>query len=398
MKRKSWLLILVVTVFTLLAMTVSLWIAHTRVISNAIVSLGDGMNSYSMALKHGDITFSKRSVLDIEAVIKDVTVTSGSNEKITNSYHVNEIRINSNLWTRKLLLELEGDMKAQSKLANQTVDGVYKFTHNPIVKIDFRNPFSRSWNSMGMLQQIKLEDVGYQYMNENDGKLQPVIVLESMNAVLDNRGEGDALDWDLKFNLVNHEYLGSEGLKMDKIMLDFYNLVTSSGKNNLYLAMNVSRKDGMKIADKADDEIIDLKIEEFNLSSQIYKIGIKGEVEKKVVMFMPYFDVEVSIDGLEEMLSYYANALNISLEALRGMIPGFEVNAIKNSDVIAAARVLREVSNSSDKGKMAIKILRDTKDFKVADISLPILIQRIQEACAEAGGKGIAAAKKSKKK
>jgi len=395
MKRRSWILLSLVTTFIAMAATIALWIAHTRLITNGITSLEDQIRSYSMVLRHGDITFSKQSIMDIKADIKDVTLTIGEGN-ISQVYHVDQIKISSNLWARELILEFPSDITLASKAKEAVSESLYKFTHNPIIKVVFKRPSSKNWNSIQMLQQVKLESVGYQHMKQLAGKMMPVTQLESLNIALENIATEGALDWNLQFNLLNHEYMIEDPSVMDQMTRDFYKLVAFKGKSSMQLAMNISDRDGMKLLDDGN-KAIDFQISNLKFTSPIYNIQIKGEVEKLDSTPMPYFNITMDIDNLERMLSQYAEALNISIERLKKQMPESKFTTIKESDVLVAARILRESShNPAAAGEASIKIVRDNLDFKIADVSLPLLVQQIQDAC-KAEDEAAAKAKKSVK-
>lgn len=383
MKKKSYLLAAVLTTFIILIITISCWLFHVRAISNSILLLKDTLQQSNIRLQYDDINFSKRSVFNIEADIKNIILTMGDPVKNFDSYHIDKLKLNSNLWTHKIDIEIFGDVSTTKKLFDRPSEGVYKFTHNPTIEITLPYVSLKTLRSLREIKQIKLNDVGYIYHDRLNGTLYPSIALENVNFTLDNSTyyyQDEPLNLEIQFNFLNHERLQVAEPNQNSFMQAVYKLMELSGKTSTSLVANISNDNLMNINNNDDDnnKIISVRLDKCRFSSALYTTNFTGVAVKKHNVSLPYFNLDVYIDNIESMVNHYTTSFNMSLTELHNRLPYAGINAITDAQSSDVANVFRKAAHASNNGEISFKILRDENNFLIADTQLPEFINRIR--------------------
>lgn len=367
MKRKHISIISIVLLFTLLSTIGGLWLAHTRFIDSGMASLSEYLESKSLKLKHSPISFSKNGVIDIHANIKNLSISYESAGTPVINYNIDDVVIHSNIWKGELDILITGEVKLHSKFNNKEEGYLIKFTTTPIIKINFKDPFTRTWTSHNLIKMIELPPVGYSMIDHMDSNIKTISSVESINLTLEKFNiDQENSPWELKGAILNQEYFANDSDE------DLYKLMASTGKNNLTLDCLISHTDS-KGPETDVSNVIELR--ELKSSTALFSTSVTGDISTLPKSSIPYLELNVKIDNIGNMVSYYFKIFD-ELARLNGRSDNSnqEHKKEKIDDIL---NIINSLSNSKDAESINLTIELKKDNFLISGIPASEVFQKI---------------------
>ena len=156
---------------------------------------------------------------------------------------------------------------------------------------------------------------------------------------------------------------------------DFYNYLSEVGDSNININSTISFdfKDGSEIDLNKDvilkniQPVYKLDVQEFYFSSDLFNFYLKGDAIVNKIHLLPYFDIDLKIENLTELVDFYLKFYNkIIVNSPTTKI--LALREIKNEERDAMLKTFEKIATPSDKKEYKLKVVNlSDKKIKVND-------------------------------
>ena len=148
-------------------------------------------------------------------------------------------------------------------------------------------------------------------------------------------------------------------------LISYFNIVNST--------ISFDFKDGSEIDLNKDvilkniQPVYKLDVQEFYFSSDLFNFYLKGDAIVNKIQLLPYFDIDLKIENLTELVDFYLNFYNkIIVNSPTTKI--LALREIKNEERDAMLKTFEKIAIPSDKKEYKLKVVNlSDKKIKVND-------------------------------
>lgn len=367
MKKKHVLMVLIVLSFTLTSMMGGLWLAHTRFVDSGILALSDYLKSNSFQLDHSPVVFSKTGAMNLSANIKKLSISYKSGGVSLLEYTAEDITLDSNLWNGEMEVKIAGDVALKSKFNNKEEISLLRFITPPTIKINLKDPLTKTWSSKNLIQKVELESIGYDVLDGLDANTKKISSVESIAMLLQKVNMDEEISpWHLKAGILNQRYFAYEDDQ------EVYKLIVKTGRNDSTVDCIIST------APQGSDS--DMKgsvyLNELKVSSDLFETKVIGNILHSSAESIPYLDLAVTIRNLENMVSYYSKVFD-SVSISNPLFDNSSTELEKKERIEGMLKIIKDLSTSKDSDLTTLKIKIDEKDFLISNVHIGEVFKKI---------------------
>lgn len=376
MKKKHISIILIVLLFTITSMIGGLWLAHTRFVDSGILALSDYLKSNSFQLDHSPVIFSKTGAMNLNANIKKISISYKSGGISLIEYTAEDITLDSNLWNGEMKIKIEGDIALKSKFNNKEDISLLKFITPPAIKINLKDPLTKTWTSKNLIQKIELESIGYDVLDGLDADAKKISSIESIAMLLQKVNMDEELSpWHLKAGILNQQYFAYEGDE------EVYKLIVETGRNDSTIDCLISP------APQGSDPDVkgSVYLNELKVSSDLFETKATGNILHSSAASIPYLDVTVTIRNLDNMVSYYSKVFD-SISMANPLFNNSSSELEKKERVEGMLKIIKDLSASKDTDLTTLQIKIDEKNFLISNVHLAEVLKKIDSVLSKVKG------------
>lgn len=367
MKKKHISIVLILFLFTLMSMTAGLWLAHTRFIDNGILALSDYLKSNAFQLEHSPVIFSKTGAMNLNANIKKLSISYKSGGISLIEYIVEDITLDSNLWNGEMKIKIAGDISLKSKFNNKEDVSLLRFITPPTIKINFKDPLTRTWASKNLIQKVEMDSIGYDVLDGLDANTKKISSVESIAMLLQKVNMDEELSpWHLKAGILNQKYFAYEDdQEVDKLMVE-------TGRNDSYIDCIIS-----PAAQGSDHDMNgSVYLNEFKVSSDLFETKATGDISRFSVESIPYLDVTITIRNIESMVSYYSKVFD-AVSRANPLFYNSSNELEKKERIDGMVKIIKDLSTSKGSDLTTLQIKIDEKDFLISNVHIGEIFKNV---------------------
>lgn len=356
-------------VIILIATNFILRYIHIQNIENNIELISTKLSEDGLKFSYKKITYEGMFFWDIKGEILNPTFKQekfGLSEKSDLDY----IKFASLLINKKLSVILANKINTKIKNSNDEYDYTSSFDTNPVLHIQFKNYFLLFDNKkpagsklidffIKNMESIQYDSTGHKAKKiSKDNSEELIYSIAKTNIKLLNLSTNDFDNIEFCLNVNKNRYYNNNNED------DFYNYLSEVGDSGINLNSNISFnfKDDSEIELNKDivlkniQPIYKLNIKELQFLSDMFNLYLKGDAIVNKIQILPYFDVDLKIENLSELVDFYLKFYNkiIVNSAVMKML---SLKEIKNEERDAMLKTFEKISIPSDKKEYKLKIV-----------------------------------------
>lgn len=346
----------------------SLWVAHTRTIHRAVTVLKHNLAFHGVNFYYDDLYFDSFKSWSVEGTLKNVTITNNL-RNVTRVIEIQAVNFISLPFSEKIEINIPKSVDYKVKANGESKDELYRinFSHgNPTLEIDFitslnstndafsdhiHNPFFVNIKKLSYYDsgfEITNRETGENYMRSENNKWELLNV--SKDGALSVNFEAKFSDMSNTPRYIDPNDMSEEFKHRIKAKSDFYTkgnfaMVVSDEQLEYIKEMKNNGKDTNI---KKFLDTYQFKFDKLDMTSGEYALSITGEVQKYLNVIFPTFDLNVRVNKYTNLVDYYFENLNLSVEQLSKLPNSPVKEKISPTQVNKVKSILAKFSNNDD--------------------------------------------------
>ena len=351
---------------------------HIQNIENNIELISTKLSENGLEFRYKAIAYEGLFFWDVKGEISNPTFKQekfGLSEKSNLDY----IKFTSLIINKKLSVILADTINTRIKDSNDEYNYTSTFDINPILHIQFKNYFllfdkKKSVDSkltdffIKNIESIQYNSTGHKAKQTNEDNSEKLIYsIDKTNIKFLNLSTNDFNNIEFNLNVIKNRYYSNNNED------DFYNYLSEVGDSTINLNSNISFnfKDDSEIKLNKDIVLKDiqpvykLNVKELQFLSDVFNLHLRGDAIVNKIQILPYFDIDLKIGNLSELVDFYLKFYNkiIVNSAVMKML---SLKEVKNEEREALLKTFEKIAIPSEKKEYALKIVNLTdKKIKI---------------------------------
>ncbi|MFK7761493.1 MAG: hypothetical protein AB8B46_05275 [Candidatus Midichloriaceae bacterium] len=342
---------------------------HIQNIENNIELISTRLSEDGLKFSYKDIIYKGMFFWDIKGEILNPTFKQekfGLSEKSNLDY----VKFTSLLINKKLSVILANTIYTKIKDSNDVYNYTSTFDTNPALHIQFKNYFLLFNNKKPVssklmdffiknMESIQYDSTGHKAKKiSKDNSEELIYSIDKTNIKLLNLSTNNFDNIELDLNVDKNRYYSNNDEN------DFYNYLSEVGNSSINLNSNISFnfKDDSEIELNKDivlkniQPVYKLNVKELQFLTDVFNLHLKGDAIVNKIQLLPYFDVDLKIGNLSELVDFYLKFYNkiIVNSAVMKML---SLKEVKTEERYAMLKTFEKIAIPSDKKEYELKIV-----------------------------------------
>ncbi|MBY0580935.1 MAG: hypothetical protein K2P53_04560 [Rickettsiales bacterium] len=353
---------------------------HIKNIEDNIELISSKLSEDGLKFKYKNITYEGVFFWNLKGKIWNPTFNQekfGLSEKSS----LDHIGFTSLLADKKLSISLANKIDTIIKDSKDEYNYTSTFDTVPELNIQFKDYFMLYNNEkstsdkltdffLKYIQSAQYNSTGHKAKQINKDNSEDLIYsIDKTDINLLNLISANSSSIEFRLSVSKNKYFKND--KED----DFYNYLSEVGDNDLNINSTISFdfKDGSEIDLNKDvilkniQPVYKLDVQEFYFSSDLFNFYLKGDAIVNKIHLLPYFDIDLKIENLTELVDFYLKFYNkIIVNSPTTKI--LALREIKNEERDAMLKTFEKIATPSDKKEYKLKVVNlSDKKIKVND-------------------------------
>jgi hypothetical protein len=353
---------------------------HIKNIEDNIELISSKLSEDGLKFKYKNITYEGVFFWNLKGKIWNPTFNQekfGLSEKSS----LDHIGFTSLLADKKLSISLANKIYTIIKDSKDEYNYTSTFDTVPELNIEFKDYFMLYNNEkstsdkltdffLKYIQSAQYNSTGHKAKQINKDNSEDLIYsIDKTDINLLNLSSANSSNIEFRLSVSKNKYFKND--KED----DFYNYLSEVGDSNININSTISFdfKDGSEIDLNKDvilkniQPVYKLDVQEFYFSSDLFNFHLKGDAIVNKIHLLPYFDIDLKIENLTELVDFYLKFYNkIIVNSPTTKI--LALREIKNEERGAMLKTFEKIATPSDKKEYKLKVVNlSDKKIKVND-------------------------------
>jgi hypothetical protein len=365
---------------------------HIKNIEDNIELISTKLSESGLKFKYENITYQGVLFWNLSGKIWNPTFNQEKFGLLEKS-SLDHIGFTSLLAAKKLSISLANKIDTIIKDSKDEYNYTSTFDTLPELNIEFKDYFMLYNNEksesdkltdffLKYIQSIQYNSTGHKAKQINKDNSENLIYsIDKTNISLLNLSSANSNNIEFGLNVSKNKYFKND--KED----DFYNYLSEVGDSNINLNSTIffNFKDSSEINLNKDiilkniQPVYKLNIQEFYFSSDLFNFYLKGDAIVNKIQLLPYFDMDLKIENLTELVDFYLKFYN-KIVVNSPVTKILALREIKNEERGAILKTFEKIAipsdKTSDKTEYKLKVVNlSDKKIKINDYLMDSVLE-----------------------
>lgn len=355
-------------IITILVVNFSLWFVHTRTIHRAVTVLKNNLALYGINLYYEDLYFDSFKSWSVQGTLKSVVITNDM-RNITRVAEIEAVNFSSFPFSEFIEISIPQSInyKKNALGAKEELLRIDFPNGKPTFEIDFITSLNSTNDSISEhdnnpffvnIKKLSYYDSGFEVLNRENGEN----YMHSGNNKLEfiNVGKDGlrAVDFEMKFSdmsntpkfhnpsmEVSDELMHKLSVKSDFYVKGNFSMLVSDEQLEY---INEMKRIGKDANIKKFLDTYKFKFDNFDVVTNDYSLHVSGEVQKYLNVFLPTFNLKVTVANYNNLVDLYFSSLNLAVEEMKKIPDSPVQEKVNDSQVTKVKSILSKFSEGNE--------------------------------------------------